>query len=153
MVEAGPLTPGQISFVLGFIPVFTTWLYSEVLEFRKTFSPLKICCSHSNTNLMELGNERVKEGDHVMLLEGGLSNSASQRIQSTSLRTTLIRFAAMDESFLSENRSLLRAMSEFGGLLVYFFVCDRTNLFPEISKSYSRDLFLFLYLLLIIASP
>lgn len=149
MVYSGPLTPGQVSFLLGFIPVFTAWLYSEILEYKKSSSPLKV---HSDTNLVELGNGTAKEGDHVMLLEGGLSKSTSTKFQSSSIRTTLIRFITMDESFLGENRALLRAMSEFGGVLVYFYICDRTNLFSESSKSYSRDLFVFLYLLLIVAS-
>ncbi|KAG0462541.1 hypothetical protein HPP92_021017 [Vanilla planifolia] len=149
MVESGSLTVGQVSFLLGFIPVFTAWLYSEILEYRKCSSLSKV---HSDSNLVELGNV-VKEDDHAMLLEGGLSKSASQKFQSASIRTTLIRFVTMDESFLVENRALLRAMSEFGGLLVYFYICDRTNLFSETTKSYSRDLFLFLYLLLIIARP
>lgn len=43
-------------------------------------------------------------------------------------------------------------MSEFGALLIYFFICDRTNLFGESNKNYNRDLFLFLYFLLIIVS-
>ncbi|XP_020089114.1 protein REDUCED WALL ACETYLATION 1-like isoform X2 [Ananas comosus] len=43
-------------------------------------------------------------------------------------------------------------MSEFGAILIYFYLCDRTNLFAESKKNYSRDLFLFLYILLIIAS-
>ncbi|KAL8120368.1 hypothetical protein AgCh_017520 [Apium graveolens] len=58
----------------------------------------------------------------------------------------------MEESFLLENRSTLRAISEFGGLLIYYYLCDRTNLFGESKKSYNRDLFLFLYFLLIIVS-
>lgn len=148
-MESGPLTPGQVSFMLAFISVCTAWLYSEILEYRKSSLHSKV---HSDTNLVELGNEVVKEDDHAILLEGGLSKSASAKFQSASIRTTLIRFATMDESFLAENRSLLRAMSEFGGVLLYLYICDRTNLFPETSKSYSRDLFVFLYLLLIIAS-
>ncbi|OAE31953.1 hypothetical protein AXG93_4421s1040 [Marchantia polymorpha subsp. ruderalis] len=37
-------------------------------------------------------------------------------------------------------------------ILFYFFLCDRTNVLGESKKDYSRDLFMFLYLLLIIAS-
>ncbi|PKA65584.1 hypothetical protein AXF42_Ash021233 [Apostasia shenzhenica] len=149
MAESSALTPGQISFLLGFIPVFTAWLYSEMLEHRKSSSPPKV---HSDINLVELGKETASDGDHSILLEGGLSKSASSRFQSASFRTNLIRFATLEESFLVEHRSVLRAMSEFGWILVYFYICDRTNLFSETNKSYSRDLFLFLYLLLIIAS-
>ncbi|KAG0461039.1 hypothetical protein HPP92_021336 [Vanilla planifolia] len=163
MVESGSLTAGQVSFLLGFIPVFTAWLYSEILEYRKCSSLSKV---HSDSNLVELGNV-VKEDDHAMLLEGGLIKVCVSKIPerfypynfdqykfhiNISDVDVCCRFVTMDESFLVENRVLLRAMSEFGGLLVYFYICDRTNLFSETTKSYSRDLFLFLYLLLIIAS-
>nr|GME00937.1 protein REDUCED WALL ACETYLATION 3-like [Ipomoea batatas] len=58
----------------------------------------------------------------------------------------------MEDSFLLENRATLRAMSEFGGILFYFFICDRTNVIGDSTKNYNRDLFIFLYLLLIIVS-
>ncbi|MFS8022152.1 putative N-acetylneuraminate 7-O(or 9-O)-acetyltransferase [Helianthus anomalus] len=56
----------------------------------------------------------------------------------------------MEDSFLLENRTTLRAMSEFGRILFYFYICDRTGLIVESTKSYNRDLFLFIYALLII---
>ncbi|XP_065619578.1 protein REDUCED WALL ACETYLATION 1 [Quercus suber] len=64
----------------------------------------------------------------------------------------LIRFLTMDDSFLLENRATLRAMSELGAILVYFYICDRTKLLGESTKNYNRDLFLFLNILLIIVS-
>ncbi|XP_008797506.1 protein REDUCED WALL ACETYLATION 3 [Phoenix dactylifera] len=149
MAVSGPVTPGQVSFLLGFFPVFIAWIYSEILEYRKYSSPTKV---HSDVNLVELGNETVKEDDRAVLLEGGLSKSSSAKFQNASVRANLFRFIAMDESFLLENRAILRAMSEFGMTLAYFYICDRTNLFSESKKNYSRDLFLFLYILLIIAS-
>ncbi|KAH7686023.1 O-acetyltransferase protein [Dioscorea alata] len=149
MVVSGPLTPGQVSFLLSFFPVFTAWLYSEILEYKKTSFPSKV---HSDVSLPELGNEAAKEDDQTVLLEGGLSRSISTKFQNASIRTNLIRFITLEESFLLENRAVLKAMSEFGAILVYFYICDRTNLFPESTKHYSRDLFLFLYILLIIAS-
>lgn len=149
MAVVGTLTPGLVSFLLGFFPIFTAWIYSEILEYRKHPSPPKV---HSDANLAELGNGTVKEDDRAVLLEGGLSKSASIKFQTASIRTSLIRFITMDDSFLLENRAILRAMSEFGATLIYFYLCDRTHLFPESKKSYSRDLFLFLYILLIIAS-
>ncbi|XP_072991374.1 protein REDUCED WALL ACETYLATION 3-like [Typha latifolia] len=144
----GPVTPGQVSFLLGFFPVLIAWIYSEILEYKK-YSPAKV---HSDLNLVELGNGTIKEDDRVVLLEGGISKSSAAKFQNTSVRANLIRFMTMDESFLLENRAVLRTMSEFGITMVYFYICDRTNLFPETSKKYNRDLFLFLYILLIIAS-
>lgn len=150
MLIYGPLTPGQVSFFLGIIPLFAAWLYSEYLEYSKNTASSKL---HSDINLVELGNEAVKEDDKAALLEGGALQSASPRPRGTSSVTSqLIRFFLMDETFLLENRLILRAISEFGALLFYFYISDRTNIFKESTKSYNRDLFLFLYFLLIIVS-
>ncbi|GAB2279894.1 Protein REDUCED WALL ACETYLATION 1 [Dionaea muscipula] len=149
MANPGPLMPGQVSFLLGFLPVLVIWIYSELLEYRKYSSLSKV---HSDSNLVELGNVAVKEEDRAMLLEGGLTKSASARFHSSPVKSNLFRFVSMDEGFLLENRATLRAMTEFGAILVYFYVCDRTNLLAESTKSYNRDLFLFLYFLLIIVS-
>ncbi|CAD5190669.1 protein REDUCED WALL ACETYLATION 3-like [Musa acuminata AAA Group] len=149
MAVSSPVTPGQVSFLLGLFPVIIAWLYSEILEYRKSSSPMKV---HSDVNLDGLDNETVREDDRDALLEGGLSRPSSARLHNLSVRANLIRFISMDEPFLLEHREALRAMAEFGSILVYFYICDRTTLFSQSTKSYSRDLFLFLYILLIIAS-
>ncbi|KAL6522912.1 Protein REDUCED WALL ACETYLATION 2 [Orobanche hederae] len=188
MVIYGPLTPGQVSFFLGIIPVFAVWLFSEYLEYRNNCSapkPYEILkgipflnirmvgfngCEitakslavmiyrstwkgrNSDINLVELSGASVKEDDRAVLLEGGGLQSAPPKIRNSSVTSHVIRFLTLDESFLLENRSTLRAISEFGALLIYFYICDRTNLLGESKKSYNRDLFLFLYFLLIIIS-
>ncbi|GAB4828647.1 Protein REDUCED WALL ACETYLATION 3 [Ancistrocladus abbreviatus] len=149
MVNSGPVTPGQVSFLLGIIPVFVAWVYSEILEYRKFSSLSKV---HSDSNLVELGSEAVKEEDRAVLLEGGLAKSASTKFHASSIKSNLIRFVTMDETFLLENRATLRAMAESGAILFYFYICDRTSLLAESTKAYNRDLFLFLYFLLIIVS-
>ncbi|KAJ6965815.1 hypothetical protein NC652_003635 [Populus alba x Populus x berolinensis] len=149
MVVSGPITPGQVSFLLGFIPVFVAWIYSEFLEYKKTSSPHKV---HSDNNLLDLEKETIKEDDRAVLLEGGLPRSASAKFHSSAIKMNLIRFMTLDDSFLLENRATLRAMSEFGAVLLYFYICDRTNILGESTKSYNRDLFVFLYILLIIVS-
>ncbi|KAL6567316.1 Protein REDUCED WALL ACETYLATION 3 [Orobanche gracilis] len=149
-MESDPATPGQVSFLLGVIPVIVAWIYSEWLEHKKSSCLSKV--SHSDTNLVELGSETIKEDDRAVLMEGGLTKSSSTKFPSPSIRTNLIRFLMMDDSFLIENRQLLRTMAEFGGILFYFYLCDRTGVFGHSTKSYNRDLFLFLYALLIIVS-
>ncbi|KAL8460853.1 hypothetical protein ACS0TY_032381 [Phlomoides rotata] len=148
-VDSGPVTPGQVTFLLGVIPVFVAWIYSEWLEYKKLSSPSKV---HSDYNLVELESETIKEDDRAVLMEGGLTKSSSTKLSNPSIKTNLIRFLTMDDSFLLDNRHLLRAMAEFGGILFYFYLCDRTNFFADSTKSYNRDLFLFLFFLLIIAS-
>ncbi|KAL7104769.1 hypothetical protein ACP275_07G003300 [Erythranthe tilingii] len=150
MLIYGPLTPGQVSFFLGLVPVFAAWLYSEYLENAKS-SSLPKHGRNSDINLVELAGT-VKEDDRAVLLEGGGLHSASPTLRNSSVTSQLTRLLMLDESFLLENRLILRAMSEFGALLIYFYICDRTNLLGEAKKSYNRDLFLFLYFLLIIVS-
>lgn len=128
---SGPLTPGQVSFLLGFIPVLVAWLYSEWLEYKKWLFPSKV---HSDNNLVELENATITEEDRAVLLEGGLSKSASTKLSSSSIKTNIVRFLTMEDSFLLENRATLRAMSEFGGILFYFYICDRTNFFADSTK-------------------
>ncbi|KAG2261870.1 hypothetical protein Bca52824_068949 [Brassica carinata] len=149
MVDPGPITPGQVSFLLGVIPIFIGWIYSELLEYRKYLVPLK---PHSDNNLVELGDLAEKDDDKADLLEGGLARSASVRFHNSSIRTNIIRFLSMEDSFLLEHRATLRAMSEFGAILIYFYICDRTELLGDSTKNYNRDLFIFLYALLIIVS-
>lgn len=96
-------------------------------------------CSHSDNNLVELGEETIKEDDRAVLLEGGLTRSASAKFHSASIKTNLMRllslnfsvvtlfsmialckpillfpyisrFLTMEDSFLLENRATLRAM-------------------------------------------
>ncbi|KAJ8445725.1 hypothetical protein Cgig2_026052 [Carnegiea gigantea] len=108
-------------------------------------------CRHPEISLVEFRNEEAKEDEKAILLEGGSLPSASPRARNESA-SPILRFLLMDETFLLENRLTLRAMSEFGLLLAYFYLCDRTNLFGESTKSYNRDLFLFLYFLLIVVA-
>ncbi|KAL6970208.1 Protein REDUCED WALL ACETYLATION 2 [Sarracenia purpurea var. burkii] len=153
MAIHGPLTPGQVSFLLGIIPTFLAWIYSEILEYKKNTGLSKLFTGrHSDINLVELSNEAVKEDDRAVLLEGGGLQAASPKARSSSVTYHIVRFLLMDETFLLENRLTFRAMSEFCALLVYFYLCDRTSLFGDSKKSYNRDLFLFLYFLLIIVS-
>ncbi|KAK6124105.1 hypothetical protein DH2020_042131 [Rehmannia glutinosa] len=137
-VDSGPVTPGQVSFLLGVIPVIVAWIYSEWLEYKKSssLSKVMICfpgSSHSDNNLVELESETIKEDDRAVLMEGGLTKSSSTKFPSPSIKTNIIR-------------------AEFGGILFYFYLCDRTSFFADSTKSYNRDLFLFLYILLIIVS-
>ncbi|XP_041000220.1 protein REDUCED WALL ACETYLATION 2-like isoform X3 [Juglans microcarpa x Juglans regia] len=150
MVIVGPISPGQVSFLLGIIPLIAAWIYSEFLKYKKNSVAAKV--RHSDVNLAELGNGTVKEDDRAVLLEGGGLQSGSPKSRSSSTTSPIFRFLLMDEPFLIENRLTLRAISEFGLLMAYFYLCDRTDFFGSTKKNYNRDLFLFLYFLLIIVS-
>ncbi|XP_039136589.1 protein REDUCED WALL ACETYLATION 4-like isoform X1 [Dioscorea cayenensis subsp. rotundata] len=145
-----PVTPGQVSCLLGFIPLFLAWLYSELLEHRKKSASLK-SDRDSSINLVVLDNISNKEDENARLLEAGIQ-VASPEAHNSYATPSLVRFFLMDEAFLLENRLTLRAISEFGAYLVYYYICDRTDLLGESKKSYNRDLFLFLYSLLILVA-
>ncbi|OAY56164.1 protein REDUCED WALL ACETYLATION 2 isoform X2 [Manihot esculenta] len=149
MAISSPITPGQVSFFLGIVPVIAAWIYSEFLEYKKNAAALK---AHSDIGLVEVGNDTVKEDDKAVLLEGGGLQSASPRAKSSPASSPIFRFLLMDEQFLIDNRLTLRAISEFCALLGYFYLCDRTGFFNSSKKSFNRDLFWFLYSLLIIVS-
>ncbi|XP_072997884.1 protein REDUCED WALL ACETYLATION 1-like [Typha latifolia] len=144
------ISPSQVAVLLGFIPIFVAWIYSELLERKKNVASLK-AGKHSDVNLVVMENEPERGEDRSLLLEDG-HQAAPTKAHHVSVSSQLLRFCSMDETFLLENRLTLRAISEFGAHLLYFFVCDRTNLFGESTKNYSRDLFLFLYFLLIIVA-
>lgn len=143
MVEQGPITPGQVSFFLATVPILTAWVYAEFLRHRKHSTKV-----HSDIKLVERTNGDGNEEETAVLLESGQLG----KVLAPSVKDQLYRFLTMEESFLLEHRATLRAMSEFIALLLYYYLCDRTDLFGESKKSYNRDLFLFLYLLLICAS-
>ncbi|PKA54686.1 hypothetical protein AXF42_Ash000521 [Apostasia shenzhenica] len=147
----GPVTPGQVSVLLGYIPIAVAWMYAEFLEYRRNSASLKNV-RLSDINLVVLNNDTNKEDESAHLLEGGGLHAASPIAQFASTTTPLLRFFLMDETFLLEYRVVLRAIFEFGAYLAYFYICDRTNLLGESEKSYNRDLFLFLYSLLIIVA-
>lgn len=151
MMISSPITPGQVSLFLGLVPVLIAWLYAEYLEYKKSSLPTKV---HSDVNLVEVGGGEgtVREDDTAVLLEGGGLQSASPKARSSSASSPIFRFLMMDESFLIDNRLTLRAISEFGALLAYFYICDRTDVFGSSTKNYNQDLFWFLYFLLIIVS-
>nr|KYP52606.1 CAS1 domain-containing protein 1 [Cajanus cajan] len=150
MLLSSPVTPGQVSFLLGIVLVVVAWIYSEILQYLKNSASSR--AGNSEINLVEVRSDVVKDEDRAVLLEGGALQSGSPKARSLSTSPSIIRFLLMDEYFLVENRLTLRAMSEFGLILAYFYLCDRTDFFASSKKSYNRDLFLFLYFLLIIVS-
>ncbi|TVU47283.1 hypothetical protein EJB05_06878 [Eragrostis curvula] len=148
MATSTSATPGQVSAIIGFLWVFAAWAYAEVLFYKKNAASRK---AHSDINLVMMDNSSTKGEDQTMLLEEGGQTAAVKPVYA-SFTSQMFRLFSMDHTLLLENRLTLRAISEFGGYLVYFYICDRTNLLGETAKNYSRDLFLFLYFLLIIVS-
>ncbi|BBN08540.1 N-acetylneuraminate 9-O-acetyltransferase [Marchantia polymorpha subsp. ruderalis] len=168
-MAADPLTVGQVAFFLGIVPVITAWIYSEFLNFRRHPGPPKVdsemgvlvgsgqdslpklftgeSSGHSDINIVDTSS---KNEERDGLLEAGMQPAGKGAVPS--VKTQVLKFLTMNETFLLENRGTLRNIGEMTAILFYFFLCDRTNVLGESKKDYSRDLFMFLYLLLIIAS-
>lgn len=135
-----PVTPGQVSFLLGYILVLLVWVYSELLQnWKRKSSDANLACSNIG---------KAREGAKAHLLESGLADDSSESCKFS----PLVRFFCLDKEVLVTNLLTLRAIVEFGALLLYYYICDRTDLFDESTKSYSRDIFWFLYFLLIIVA-
>uniref|UniRef100_A0A0D9VTB6 Cas1p 10 TM acyl transferase domain-containing protein n=1 Tax=Leersia perrieri TaxID=77586 RepID=A0A0D9VTB6_9ORYZ len=130
MAASTSITPGQVSALLGFLWVFAAWAYAEVLHYRKNAASIK--ARHSDVNLAVMDTSSNKGEDQAMLLEEGVQAPVPKPIYA-SLTSQMFR-------------------SELGGHLLYFYICDRTDLLGESAKNYSRDTFLFLYFLLIIVA-
>ncbi|XP_042451577.1 protein REDUCED WALL ACETYLATION 2-like isoform X2 [Zingiber officinale] len=123
MEISGPITPGQMAVLVGFIPILLAWMYAEALEFWNK--------SRQATVNPTVPDILLKEEAKKQLLESGLSPESSRAYKQ---KAGLFRFFMMDKDFLLDNRLTLRAASEFGAFLVYFYLCDRTDLFGESKK-------------------
>ncbi|ONK78755.1 uncharacterized protein A4U43_C02F22080 [Asparagus officinalis] len=144
-----PITRGQVSFLLGFIPLFIAWIYAELLEYLKRRTASKIA-RNDDGNVGEFGIGPFREDANTHLLEDGLLSPSSKT--RTAETPAIFRFLVLDKDFLVEHRLTLRAMSEFGAFMVLYYLCDRTDLFGESKRVYNRDIFFFLYFLLIVVA-
>lgn len=141
-----PITSAQVALLLGYIQLLAYWVYAEYLEYNKHARPK----AHAEDETKPTDEETQQLVDAS---PGTPSSRGSAQMPSTMggiVRSYTVRFLTMNEGFLLENRLTLRAIAELGGLLLYYFICDRTDIFGESSKHYSRDLFIFLYALLVL---
>lgn len=160
MANPAGYSAGQVACALSFLPVLTCYLYAEYLEYCRTTAK-----RHKFRDLErhngESGSPRAKDA-HVDAEAGALLEASNGGVEKAITRTPsglppavrnqLFWLLTLNQGYLLENRLLLRAMAEFGGLVFYFYVCDRTAFFGESEKHYSRDLFIFLYTMLCVVA-
>lgn len=79
----------KLAALLKVFPLF----YFSFKHFKTIEQVFLLLCSHSDSNLVELGEETIKEDDRAILLEGGLSRSASVKFNSSSIKVNLMRFS------------------------------------------------------------
>ena len=65
----------------------------------------------------------------------------------------MMQAVSLHPDAVSQSRETLRAMTEFGFIMCYWVLCDRTKAFGEAgTKVYSRDVFWFVYGVLVFVS-
>ncbi|CAI5499548.1 unnamed protein product [Closterium sp. Naga37s-1] len=138
----------NVACLLGYIQLLSYWAYAEYLEYNKSSRPK----AHADDE------KKPTDEESTPLVDASPGTPSSRALASSTpttiggiVRQYIVRFLTMNESFLLDNRLTLRAIAEFGGLILYYFICDRTDIFGESTKHYSRDLFIFLYALLVLA--
>lgn len=67
--------------------------------------------SHSDNNLVELGDVAEKDDDKADLLEGGLTRSTSVRFHNSSIRTNIVRLVLPARKFSSLCFTILQEFS------------------------------------------
>ncbi|KAG2289372.1 hypothetical protein Bca52824_048976 [Brassica carinata] len=118
----------QVSFLLGVIPVFIAWIYSEFLEYKRSSLHSKV---HSDNNLVELGELKNKDEKVAVLLEGGggLPRSVSTK------------FLTLEDSFLIDNRATLRAIittETFSSFSTVYFAAS--EIYNAIRTQYAHEI-------------
>ncbi|GAQ84773.1 cas1 domain-containing protein [Klebsormidium nitens] len=144
-MAATDMTTSQLAFLTGLLYATIAWVYAEWLEWKGD-GKREVKADEES---LPLHTTKSHGGEHDSLVSKDVVPASAVEMGATG---HLYRFATLDGAYLLEHRLTLRAIVEFGGLLVYMMLCDRTSLFPEAQRSYSRDLFMFIYLLLCLAA-
>ena len=129
------LSGGQLGFFIGYGVVTVLWIYAEYLSYK-----------------IKATRGDVEEGRRTPGSSRDLSEEEGQGGSNNlwSLTNPVTNVVMLKQDALTESRDVLKGMAEFGAHLIFYFACDRGYMFPEPSKkSYSRDVFWFIYLVLI----
>eukprot|EP00899_Mesostigma_viride_P000312 jgi/Mesvir1/10281/Mv07825-RA.1 len=146
--EGADITVGQIACIIFYVPVLILWLYSEYLQILARRGALQ--ARRPSTDDLEesaplTGSPKSSPGKK-------LADEEPQDHADLAPRRVLVNLVCCDQATLLRSTSVLRAMAEFGGLMLLFYVCERTSSIPSGPKTYSRDFFIALYLVLVLVS-
>ncbi|KAK9809132.1 hypothetical protein WJX72_009885 [[Myrmecia] bisecta] len=129
------VSPGQGAALLAFAVLVLLWAYAELLAFRKRGYQRVHSDEESSPPPMEAGGP-ISAAEHAPAAAPDLSIANSG----------FIRCLRLDPEALVSSRDGLRAAVEFGIIMLWYFLADRTKVFPETTKSYSRDVMAFIFL-------
>eukprot|EP01060_Flectonema_neradi_P013890 TRINITY_DN20613_c0_g2_i1.p1 TRINITY_DN20613_c0_g2~~TRINITY_DN20613_c0_g2_i1.p1 ORF type:complete len:535 (+),score=72.64 TRINITY_DN20613_c0_g2_i1:51-1607(+) len=130
------LSGGQLGFFIGYGVITVIWIYAEYVANKL----------RSKAGDVEEGRRTPGSGRELSEDEGSQGTAANL----WSLTNPVTNVALLKHDALIESRDALKSMAEFGAHLIFYYACDRGYMFPDPStKSYSRDVFWFIYFILI----
>uniref|UniRef100_A0A061S981 Acetyltransferase-related family protein n=1 Tax=Tetraselmis sp. GSL018 TaxID=582737 RepID=A0A061S981_9CHLO len=145
LVGVAPLTGAQIAC---FIAYLITLILLAFAEANRLFSAR----DHSVEKDEERETLNKKPQEAAGEKNANAAPEAARSFWAEVASCGIFKCLQLDMNTLSENRRYILAAAEFGTLMAWFFVADRTALLPEGSKNYTRDTFFFIYGLLVIYS-
>ena len=159
------LSPAQIGFFGGYLFIALFYVVSEYLKRRsaghEALEDEDVAVDTTVTEMREdpSGSPQIKEDENEAAAPSTDDIEARESVVPVAksvfftVDNPVCQVVTFNESALIKYNAVLRMMAEFGLHMAYYFLCDRTDLFPEPGERfYSRDMFFFLYLLLVLFS-
>ncbi|BDA44067.1 probable O-acetyltransferase CAS1 [Coccomyxa sp. Obi] len=148
MLAPSGLSSMQVSAVLAFFLFAGLYCYAELLEYARR-SKYSRARSGDDDDDEEVGKEGPLGKDASL---GSPAGSSSPR-EFTFMGSGFAQCLMLKQKALLESRIYLRAAVEFGLIMLWFYVVDRTTVFtPYGTKSYSRDVLSFIFIVLTIVA-
>ncbi|GAX80624.1 hypothetical protein CEUSTIGMA_g8059.t1 [Chlamydomonas eustigma] len=150
------LSPGQVTFFVAYAWSLSLWIFSEYLNRSKKlltsgdYDPVEA----SDTEAGKAKAETALHNEQASNCSTNTDHSKQNPSKTGHLtledawNSGLVRCMLFDLDAIQRERATLKAMSEFGTLMAWYFVCDRTPLLGEAGKSYNRDTFFFIFVVL-----
>ncbi|GLC34819.1 hypothetical protein PLESTB_001167700 [Pleodorina starrii] len=155
------ISSGQVTLFVAFLWSVLAYLFSEYLhltrpprrdedEEARTSEADKLLPNGdakpaaSGNGAAAGGGSPADDSSHSSGKAYGAHNSMLESMASSGLVSCLL----LKRSALLQHRLVLRQVVEFGLLMLWYFLADRTTIVPEGEKSYSRDVFVFIFVVL-----
>eukprot|EP00882_Tetradesmus_deserticola_P030162 GHRQ01033843.1.p1 GENE.GHRQ01033843.1~~GHRQ01033843.1.p1 ORF type:complete len:160 (+),score=30.77 GHRQ01033843.1:947-1426(+) len=128
------LSVWQVSFIVAYFWAIGLYVYSLVLH-RRNRQQLQHSKTHQSSPDIESKTHEPIET--TALINGDKSSSNASKMTGVLQdfwSTPLVRCMLMDQQAVMDSSGMLLHMVEFGTILVWFFMCDRTNMFWQSEK-------------------
>ncbi|KAG2484868.1 hypothetical protein HYH03_016354 [Edaphochlamys debaryana] len=168
-----PMSSGQLTFFVAFTWSLLAWLYAELLHWLKPCMPhrrddeqgdsekgrlLPTVNGDAGSAAADVAKPAGEGQASAVVAEApppALSKPAPEvgfgvhgDMMTSIAHSGFVGCLLLRQKSLIQHRLTLRATVEFGALMLWYFLCDRTTIVPEGPKTYSRDLFFFIFVVL-----